>query len=266
MRTTDKTKSTMKQYLYILCFATITLLWGSCDKNETPVFDTNYSAINIWFGTESSVLDSVTYNYSYTLEKDSIMFLCRVVGLPVDYDRTFVLEAYDGDIDEAAGSYTLGSYTIPAGESEAEYPIYFDTSKLTDNQSFTQNDGHLYFRVQANELFATGADNMSTLKVVLRNYLAQPEEWYTQIPPYLTYQRYFGEYSKTKYQFMIQTLGLVDFHIAMTSSVPYDEETNTISSSYASYLVDRMKEALIEYNATHEKPLTDEETGEEVVF
>ena len=60
----------MKQYLYILCFATIALLWGSCDKNETPVFDTSYSAINIWFGTESSVLDSVTYNYSYTLEKD----------------------------------------------------------------------------------------------------------------------------------------------------------------------------------------------------
>lgn len=256
----------MKQFLYILSFISLSFLLGSCDKNETPVFDTSYNALNIWFGTETSVVDSIVYNYSYSLEEDSVMFWCRVSGLPVDHDRTFVLEAYDGDLEEAAGSYTLGTYTIKAGETQAEYPIFFDTSKLTNSSAFTTKDGHLYLRMQTNDQFATGVDNMSILKVVLRNYLAKPEEWDTRIPPYLTYAEFFGEYSKTKYQFMIQTLGLVDFHIAMTTSVSYDEETNTISRNYASYLVDKMKEALIEYNSTHDTPLTDETTNEPIVF
>lgn len=251
----------MKKLKYYICILVSAMIFGSCDHNETPVFDTNYSALNIWFGTSSTVNEDITYNYSYTLGEDSIMFYARVTGALSDEDRQFSLEVYEGNIEEAEGSYRTLTYVIKAGESEAEFPIYFDTSKLKDTQSFTSEDGFLYFRMAENPLFNTGSYNMNSLKVILKNYLDKPEEWDNATYPRRAYSSYFGEYSKVKYQFMIQELGLIDFHISYTATVSYDEETNTVSHNYANFLVQKMKLALEEYNNTHDEPLKDENSS-----
>lgn len=255
----------MKGIKYYICILLSAITCGSCDQNETPVFDTNYSALNIWFGTSGVVNDDMTYNYSYTLGEDSIMFYARVTGALSDKDREFTLEVYEGNKEEAEGSYRTLTYVIKAGESEAEFPIYFDTSKLKDPQSFTIEDGYLYFRMAENPLFQTGAYNMNSLKVILKNYLDKPTEWDEATYPRRPYSAYFGEYSKVKYQFMIQELGLIDFHISYTATVSYDEETNTVSNNYANFLVQKMKVALEEYNSTHTEPLKDE-SGSVIVF
>lgn len=255
----------MKNYIYILLGIFFPLNFMSCDKNDIPVYDANYTALNIWFGTEAIITDSTVYNYSYTLGEDSVMFYARITGLPTNEDRTFTLEAYAGDLDEAAGSYHTLTYTFKAGECLIECPIYFDTSLLNNPDSFTETDGNIYFRVAENPYFSTGANNQSSLHVILRNYLAKPDEWDSATYPYRSYADYFGEYSRTKYQFMIQTLGLVDFRILTTATTPYDEETNTVSTNYASYMADQMKQALAEYNATYGE-LRDPETNNPVTF
>mgnify|MGYP002104918698 CR=1 FL=1 len=263
----------MKKITYIFTLCAMMAWLSSCDKNSTPVFDEEYSALNIWFGTIVSstlgsgdtVLDSVTYNYSYAIDEMSIMFNAQIVGTPVDYDRSFVLEAYDGDLSEAEGSYRTETYIFKAGQTKLECPIYFDTSKLKNRNSFTQSDGHLYFRVVANDDFVTGVDKRQKLVVVLKNYLAKPDEWDNDISPYSKYSTYFGSYSKTKYQFMIQVLGLIDFHIYNRATMPYNEETNEVSLNYAKFMAEQMKLALAEYNANHETPLMDE-TGALVTF
>lgn len=249
----------MKKILYKLsgiCLFIATL--NSCSKNETPLFNTEYSALNIWFESSAIVLDSTTYNYSYSLGIDSLMFHARVTGLPAERDRTFTLETYFGDVSEAEGSFKTKVYSIKAGESSANFPIYFDSSKLKNNQSFTKKDGHIYFRMVENTEFAAGADKMRSLKVILKNYLAKPAEWDNAVNPIQPYSIYFGQYSRIKYSFMVQVTKLVDFHISYTASKSYDEETNTISASYASYLVSRLKQALDEYNNSHETDLIDE--------
>lgn len=257
----------MKQLLFgIACFGSLVL--ASCEKNEMPVYDTSYTALNIWFGTSSNALDSTTYNYSYKMGEGTLTFYARVMGVPVDYDRTFELEVYDGDTGTAAGSYWTETYTIGAGETEVECNIYFDTSKLTDADSFTETDGHLCFRMAANDTFLAGTEDRTNLIVVLKNYLSKPDEWDSATYPLRPYSAYFGTYSKVKYQFMISELGLVDFHINYSTSTPYDEETNTISSAYASYLVQKLKVALEEYNNdlnNTDTPLRDE-TGSVVSF
>ena len=58
---------------------------------------------------------------------------------------------------------------------------------------------------------------------------------------------------------MIEVVVLVDFSINYNMTKSYDEETNTISASYAVYLRQKMQEALNEYNRTHDTPLTDEQ-------
>lgn len=247
----------MKKLIYTYLIGAAALTLGSCKENDIPVYDVQRTSLNIWFGTETTTLDSLTYNYSYTLGEDSVTFYARVAGLPADHDRTFTVEAVDGNIAEATGSYRTETYTIPAGEVMVECPIYFDTSKLNDPNSFTVNDGHLYFKVAPNNDFAEGAEEMSELVVVLKNYLAKPDNWDTAKSPYYPLKNFFGDYSKEKYQFMIQTLGMMEFSININATVPYDEENNEVSYNYAGYMQEKMQQALNEYNATHDEPLKD---------
>lgn len=249
----------MKKLFFYIQAALLTVLsLGSCSENETPVYDTSLSALHIWVGREAVAADQVIYNYSYTMGVDSVMFYARVMGLPADHDRQFTLEAYDGSLQEAAGSYTIGTYTIPAGEISGSFPIYFNTAALSNPNAFAANDGELHLRLAPNSEFETGATELSDISIVLRNYLSKPEDWDAATYPNRPYSGYFGAYSKVKYQFMIQTLGLVDFHISWTQSVNYDESTNTVSDPYAKYLNQQCQVALAEYNSTHSTPLTDE--------
>lgn len=259
----------IRQYI-MLCVAALCL--AGCGDNDRQLFDPSYTALNIWFGTESgSAYESTTHNYSYTLGKDSVMFYARVAGMPVDYDRTFTLEVCDGDKDKAAGSYEMPTYTIKAGEVTAQFPIYFDTSKLSGSSNFgtEAEEGSLSFRLVETDTFRKGAEGYQTLKVILRNYLAKPDEWDTRKSLYaMAWNTYFGTYSKVKYQFMIQHTGLIDFHISYYATVNYDEETNTISTNYATFLRDKLRQYLDEYNSNPENtdtPLRDE-TGELVEF
>lgn len=255
----------MKTFKYIILSAVVALGMTSCSENEREYFDTQYSALNIWLGSQNIPTDSVIYNYSYAVGKDSVPFYARIAGTPADYDREFTLETVEGDTVVAA-CYTK-KYVIPAGETSATFYIYFNSSNISD-ELFKTKDGHLVFRLKENNTFVAGAKEYQTLKFVLKNDLTKPSDWdvVTGTPAsfYRTYAFYFGAYSKVKYQFMIATLGMMDFKIYY-SSAPYDREANTISWDYATLLKQRLQVALDEYNATHDTPLTDE-FGELVTF
>lgn len=255
----------ISKYLYMgLALASLSL--ASCDKEEVEVFDPNYAALNVWFGTENSVYDNVVYNYSYSVGEKPLSFYARVSGMKSDHDRTFTLEAVGGDLDKAEGSYRTSTYTIPAGETLGTFEIYFDTSKLKNAAAFSEEDGEIVFKVVANNEFAEGANNQKELHVVLRNYLSKPDNWdTTPSAMYPALRTYFGDYSKTKYSFIIEHTGLVDFQIYWSATKPYDEATNTISRNYATYLQQFLRKKLAEYNETHDTPLTDE-YGNPVTF
>ena len=57
---------------------------------------------------------------------------------------------------------------------------------------------------------------------------------------------------------MIEVLGLIDFEINYNTQTAYDEELNVVSSVYAVHLQQLMQKALLEYNESHDAPLTDE--------
>lgn len=259
-------RSTESLHLRILLLLVPCCLFlSSCSKEEVSFYDTENTSLNIWLGTAGIAVDSVIYNYSYSVDMGFLTFHARVAGMPVDRDRTFELEPFDGDIAQAEGSYFLRTYTIPAGEVQIQDTIFFDTSKLRNPSSFSTSDGRIYFRMKENTEFQTGAGERSQLKVVLKNYLAKPAEWDAATYPMMAYLGIFGEYSRVKYQFMIQVLGMMDFHIDYRASLPYDEANNTVSYNYALYLANKLRQALDEYNATHSTPLTDE-TGTVVTF
>lgn len=244
-------------YKNILLIALLALT-ASCTKEEVSTYDPSFTALNIWVGNEQSAYESVTYNYSYAYEEGNVKFYARISGMPSDHDRTFRLEAYGGDSALIINTIRTEEYVIPAGEIGGEYNVRFNTQMLSDSTLFTNRDGKINFRVVPTGDFAIGTEGRQFFTVILKNYLAKPENWDKANYPRVAISKYFGTYSRTKYQFMIEVLGLIDFDINYNTQTSYDEATNTVSAVYAIYLQQVMQKALNEYNETHDTPLTDE--------
>ncbi len=250
----------MKVCMTKIFIAALLLAVAACSKEEVDTFDTSYSALNIWVGTEGgAVYEKTTYNYSYAYNEGSVTFYAQISGMPSGHDRTFRLEPYGGDSALVASTIRTEDYVIKAGEVKGEFKIYFDTQKLPQPDLFSQSDGLIRFRMKPNDVFASGSEGHQSFTVVLKNYLAKPDNWDSANYPRVALSKYFGAYSRVKYQFMIEHLHLVDFVINYNASTSYDEATNTVSAAYAVYLQQVMQKALSEYNQSHDTPLTDEQ-------
>ncbi|MCR5270263.1 MAG: DUF4843 domain-containing protein [Prevotella sp.] len=249
-------KLKMKKLVLLACMC---LALVGCEKEEVATFNTRYTALNIWVGTQAgAVYESAVHNYSYVYEEGDVTFYAQLSGMPADHDRTFRLEAFGGDSALMINTVRLEDYVIPAGAVSGTYQVHFNTRKLADADLFTTTDGIIYFRVVPNDEFALGTEGHQQFAVVLKNYLAKPANWDAANYPQMPLSYYFGAYSRVKYQFMIEHLGLKDFQVNYNAQTSYNEETNVVSNSYAIYLVQVMQRALVDYNAQHDEPLTDE--------
>jgi hypothetical protein len=245
-----------KNILYAIC---LLLVLTGCETEKVELFDTSYTALNVWVGTrEGAVHDNAVYNYSYAYEEGSVTFYAQISGAVTDYDRTFRLEIFGADSAAAAPTVRTEDYVIPAGSIGGEYKVYFNTLKLGSPDLFANADGEVSFRVVPSDVFAVGVEKHQQFTVVLRNYLAKPANWDSANYPRVALSQYFGTYSRVKYQFMIEHLGLIDFEINYNAQTSYNETTNVVSASYAVYLRQKMQLALNDYNNAHDIPLTDE--------
>jgi hypothetical protein len=251
-----KMRRKMKKIILLACWC---LALVACEKEEVSTFNTHYTALNIWVGSQAgAVYESVDHNFSYVYEEGDVTFYAQLSGMPADHDRTFHLEAFGGDSAQVINAIRLEDYVIPAGAVSGVYQVHFNTQKLSDPNLFTTEDGIIYFRVVPNDEFALGTEGHQQFAVVLKNYLAKPSNWEVANYPQMPLDYYFGAYSRVKYQFMIEHLGMKDFQVNYNAQTSYDEETNVVSNSYAIYLVQVMQRALADYNAEHSEPLVDE--------
>ena len=268
-----RSKYTLFIIHYTFTIIAVAMMSISCAHEDVPTYDTSQTGLDIWVGTSGgAVYESVSYNYSYSYDDGTLTFYAQINGLPVDYDRTFRLEPLGDYADIVRATMRQEDYVVRANSIGGTYKIHFNTQALPDPTLFSTEDGIVTFRMVPNDVFNIGTEGHQQFTVVMKNYLAKPDNW-DAVPPsqtlfiYEPLSKYFGSFSRVKYQFMIQVLGLVDFNIrASMGSLPnYDEETNTISAPYALQLKYKMQSALNEYNATHDIPLTDE-YGYEVTF
>lgn len=250
----------------IIILAALSLLAVGCSKEEVSTYDTSLCCLNLWVGTQAgAVYESTTYNYSYAYEEGDVTFYAQISGMPSKQDRTFRLEAYGDDLERMGNTIRTEEYVIPAGEIGGIYQVHFNSQLLSDPTLFTTEDGRIHFRMVSNDDFSIGTEDHQSFTVVLKNYLAKPDNWDTANFPRVALSRFFGTYSRVKYQFMIEHLQLIDFEINYNTQTSYDEEANVVSYSYATYLQQVMQRALNEYNETHDTPLTDE-YGNPVIF
>lgn len=172
------------KYHIMSCLCAVCMIWmTACQKEEVDTYDVTCTGLNIWVGTSVSVYDSIAYNYSYAYEDGSVEFYAQVYGLPVDYDRTFTLEAYGDQYELWAPTIRKEVYTIPAGRCPECLKCISNTQALPSPDLFTETDGKVRFRVATNDDFMGGVENMQSFTVILRNRLGKTVQLgYCQLP------------------------------------------------------------------------------------
>ena len=160
-----------------------------------------------------------------------------IMGTPQDHDRIANI-VVDNDLTTASPQqYSLpATVTIPAEKTSAAFPV-----TLRRDASLQQQPVRLYIKVAPSDDFQPGVNEENHLLLVWNDILSKPTNWDEL-------KEFFGEYSNTKYRFMIANAGgITEF------------DTDKLSWGELMNLRIKFQNALQDYNNAHPgNPLKDE--------
>ena len=229
----------MKKIYYMILMAMAMLSIASCSDDDFLYQDQarvrlvgpkNYTA-----GTDSLNFSFVTYSEE-TTEKSMDIDVC-VMGPVSDHDRTANVT-----IDESLSTATADLYSLPtsvvvkAGEDKGVLTFTMKRGALLQEKSVK-----LYIKVQPSDDFGVGVNEQNHILVIWNDMVSKPSNWDDL-------QEFFGDYSTTKYRFMIANAGGI-------TGFDTDEMSWAELQSYKIKFVN----ALNKYNEEHpDAPLRDE--------
>ena len=186
-------------------------------------------------GSDSLTFSFVTYPADTT---EKVMMVNAVImGTPQDHDRTANI-VVDNDLTTASPQqYSLpATVTIPAEKTSAAFPV-----TLRRDVSLQQQPVRLYIKVAPSDDFQPGVNEENHLLLIWNDILSKPTNWDEL-------KEFFGEYSNTKYRFMIANAGgITEF------------DTDKLSWGELMNLRIKFQNALQDYNNAHPgNPLKDE--------
>ena len=191
-------------------------------------------------GTDSLNFSFATYPNS--VQEQEMEMTLYVMGEAASTARTAKLEVDASKTTAAATQYILPeTVTVPAGQLKVPFVV-----TLMRSEGLTSQTVSLTFKVVESSDFKVGVNEQNHFSMKWNDILGKPKNWDTEL------KEFFGEYSLTKYRFIIDTIGFGEFGNGMSWS------------QLKNYQI-MMKTALDEYNATHTTPLTDE-NGQLVEF
>lgn len=177
---------------------------------------------------------------------DTLLIRVQTSGPIASVERPFDFKILSGQSDAVEGlDYKIlnESYLMPAGKNDTIVRLV-----MLRNDGLKKEQVQASFRLTANEHFELGPIADTTLnpsrrvqefKVRARDIVVKPANWESFI------QSYFGTYSEVRYRFVIDVLGKIDFPSNTSESTMRTNKTKLVN-------------ALKTYNATNDKPLTDE--------
>lgn len=243
----------MKKNIYILFIIGLITL-AACEENDRMPY-VGYPGVYFYERQLSGAvyIDLTNKNYSFadkasTLLEDTVYIKTKIMGYTASHDRHFKT-AVVGDSSAAATAdntvyYRVLDGTVKAGEIEGALPlVVYRTALIKDSTlqvtlQITDADGY--------DLEAATPGNL-LFTVYWADKLIKPDNWDG------TLAYFFGSYSKTKYQFIIDQLGISQFTIYSRFN-----PTGTYTSANMFDFAARLKEALKAYNNANDPDLTDE--------
>ncbi len=249
-------KRFLKVFLILLAGAGCAL---SCKQEDYFIFNEHD---RLQFGPDPSRIYQTSFDYADTLkpytfyyedenlQQDTVFFDLYTIGGVSGHDRPFKLEQEQvaGEVNATPGIHykafdhpeLAADYVIKAGTVHTSVPIV-----LLRDPSLKEETVLLKFKVVPNDEFLEGEATKIWRKVRFTDRLSQPASWNASAVQY-----YYGAYSVTKHEFMINSTG-----------EKWDEEfMSALPSDYGlmQYWIGVLKTKLVDYNNDHPcEPLTD---------
>lgn len=235
-----RTKAKTMGLCSCLLFLTICFL-SSCKSTDEDFFYQDEPRVrlvgeNIWAaGTDSVTFSFVAYGTEFTQKE--ILVDAQIMGEVQNRDRVVNLTVEQSLTTADANMYEFpATVTIPAGETKGTFSVILKRSSVLQSKTV-----RLYIKVAESNDFKPGVNEENHIVMIWNDILSRPNNWDKL-------QVYFGEYSDTKYRFMLANSGgATEFN------------TDTMSWAQLMSFKIRFQNALNEYNAAHPgNPLTDE--------
>lgn len=196
----------------------------------------------VWtLGTDSLAFSFA--NYSSTITDTTFDITVYVMGEAAGQSRTAEFEIVPSLSTAETNMYSFPtSVTIPAGKFSVNLPVtVFRTEALQSVRV------QLYIKVKENEDFKIGVNEQNHLLLKWSDILSKPNNWNDL-------EEFFGEYSLTKYRFIINVLNTGTF------------DTDTLSWAQMKNYQIELAEALRIYNQAHPSDLLTDENGNLITF
>lgn len=234
----------------ILLVALLSCLLISCEKSDVELYGDETSLIFEMFSESGVSRDSMSLSFPLKGDEcteDTLWFKMRILGRAVSYDREIKLKINDEGTTAQPENYKLPALFIPANAYSVDVPLVVYRKGLKGKMV------RLELQVEPNEHFGLGFSNMTKGIFWWGDIMMIPDSWYAS--NFLeSYERYFGEYSETKYVFILKALNFEE--------LPYPYMTEYLT--FKGYN-EKVRAKLFEYNAGSEGPLMDE-NGDLVSF
>lgn len=247
----------MKSFRYFHLILSLSIIAG-CAK-DTPRFPEEEAGVYINKESMDSYKDSITYSFAVkpdALMQDTVFIPVRITGMPMQRDRQVPLTAVKDSTTAIAGEhYELPVCIIKADSFSTKYAVVVKRRPDLKNKEV-----RLLLQVSPNQDFPLNITQLANgynpfYLIRLNDKLTKPDKWEA---PGSWLQTFFGNYSETKFKFIIQVTGKSNWPPRGRdgAGAPVLNDMYNYSSM--------LHEALRLYEAAH-GPMIDE-NGDRVVF
>lgn len=225
--------------IIVVLFSTIIL---SCTSNEMMEYNAPakvYFFERTYMNTTENVVSEKSFSFALqnsTLMIDTFKIKVKLMGNLADFDRTFNAEVIPDSSTAIEGThYKLLDGVMPAGQYVSYLPVILYRTADTQNQSVK-----IKLKLTNKGDLMPGNIEYQTFSLIWGDILLKPDNW----PEY-----FFGVYSKNKYRFAIDILGLTDWPLTARVTTEKEEGVYTISEVQA--FASTLNEEYLKYKAEH---------------
>lgn len=178
-------------------------------------------------------------SFSFALQNSALMIdtfkiKVKLMGNLADFDRTFKAEVIPDSSTAIEGAhYKLLDGVMPAGQHISYLPVILYRTADTQNQSV-----NIKLKLTNKGDLTPGNIEYQTFSLTWGDILLKPDNW----PEY-----FFGVYSKNKYRFAIDILGLIDW--PLTARVTTEKEDGVYTLSEIQAFASTLNEEYLKYKA-----------------
>ena len=179
----------MKNYMI---WGLLLLLLSSCEKSELKQYD---AGRYINFTGKSDEVVNLSFKFYPKQEAVDYPVVVKLIGDPIDEDRTFAIRTKTEETTATASHYTLPRKMIMRANRVADTCfIRFTKTPELDTQTV-----ELVVELEANENFGVGQMEYREMKFLISNKISQPAWWTADVS-----KLYLGGYSDRKYTLFIE--------------------------------------------------------------